>query len=213
MNTIVENLLEQVDNDGWDTGILKEIVSFRTDPNVAVVKGENSNCTSLNGIKRPVITTKKWDVQVRWEDQSTRWVPLATIKESNPIEVAEFAMANTYVQESAFQWWVPHVIKTRRRIINRVAVRLKKGNDTKFGFKIPKTVQDALHLDRENGNNLWRNAIEKEMKNSRVAFEILGQDDIPPVGSKKITCHLIFDVKMDLTRKTQEVTSRIHLLQ
>ena len=122
-------------------------------------------------------------------------------------------MANNYVQEPAFQWWVPHVTKKRRRIINRVAARLKKENDTKFGVEVPKTVQDALRLDRENGNNSWRNAIEKEMKNSRVAFEILSQDDIPPVGSKKITYHLIFDVKMDLTRKTQEVTSRIHLLQ
>ena len=43
------------------------------------------------------------------------------------------------------------------------------------------------------------------MKNSRVAFEILNLDDSPPVGSKKITCHLIFDVKMDLTRKARYV--------
>ena len=34
MNTILENL-EQVDGDGWDTGLLYEIVSFHSDPNVA----------------------------------------------------------------------------------------------------------------------------------------------------------------------------------
>ena len=204
-NTIVENLLQQVDNEGWDTGILKEIVAFRSDPDVAVLRDDTSAHAALNGIKRPVITTKGWDVQVRWEDHSTNWVPLAIAKESNPIEVAEFAVAHNYVKEPAFQWWVPHVLKKKRRIINKVKSRIRKGRNAKFGIEIPNTVQEALRLDQENGNNFWREAIEKEMKNSRVAFEILNLDDSPPVGSKKITCHLIFDVKMDLTRKARYV--------
>ena len=38
MNTTVEILLEQVYPDGWDTGFLKEVISFRSDPNVDVTK-------------------------------------------------------------------------------------------------------------------------------------------------------------------------------
>ena len=43
------------------------------------------------------------------------------------------------------------------------------------------------------------------MANSRVAFQILEADIQPPVGFSEITCHLIFDVKMDLTRKARYV--------
>ena len=43
------------------------------------------------------------------------------------------------------------------------------------------------------------------MANSRIAFEVLEEGDRPPVGYTEITCHLIFDVKMDLTRKARYV--------
>ena len=49
------------------------------------------------------------------------------------------------------------------------------------------------------------------MKKSRVNFNFLDKEDHVPAGSKEITCHLIFDVKMDLTRKDRYV-SRSHLV-
>ena len=49
-------------------------------------------------------------------------------------------------------------------------------------------------------------AIEKEMKNARVAFQLLPRDDKPPVGFKEIRCHLVFDIKLDLTRKARYIT-------
>ena len=69
----------------------------------------------------------------------------------------------------------------------------------KFGIEVPINVNAALLLDEKNGNHLWEEAIKKEMKNARVAFQLLGKEDKPPPGYKQITCHLIYDVKMDLT--------------
>lgn len=43
------------------------------------------------------------------------------------------------------------------------------------------------------------------MKNARVAFQVLGRDDRPPPGFTEITCHLIFDLKLDMTRKARYV--------
>ena len=43
------------------------------------------------------------------------------------------------------------------------------------------------------------------MKKSRVAFNFLDKDNHDPVGYKEITCHLIFGVKMVLTRKCRYV--------
>ena len=56
-----------------------------------------------------------------------------------------------------------------------------------------------------NGDTLWQEAITKEMKNSRIAFQFLDIDDSPPLGYTEITCRLIFDVKMDLARKARYV--------
>ena len=39
----------------------------------------------------------------------------------------------------------------------------------------------------------------------RISFDFLDKDDNDPVGYKDITCHLIFNVKTDLTRKTRYV--------
>jgi hypothetical protein len=75
----------------------------------------------------------------------------------------------------------------------------------KFGIKIPATVQEALELDRQNGNTLWQDAINKEFKNSNIAFQVREEGEHAPVGWSQISCHLIFDVKMDLTRKARYV--------
>jgi hypothetical protein len=39
------------------------------------------------------------------------------MKESNPVEVAEFAVARSIDKEPAFQWWVPYTLRKRDRII------------------------------------------------------------------------------------------------
>lgn len=67
----------------------------------------------------------------------------------------------------------------------------------KFGIEVPKTVPEALALDKKNGNMLWADAIAKELKNVRVAFKILSDGQPAPIGHQKIPCHMIFDVKME----------------
>ena len=42
----------------------------------------------------------------------------------------------------------------------------------KYGIDIPKTVQDAMRIDRKNNNTLWQDAISLEKKNVRVAFTV-----------------------------------------
>ena len=57
VNVIAENLFNQADKEGWDTGLLSEIVGLRKDNNVAVPK-EKGVIKSYNGQDRNVITTK-----------------------------------------------------------------------------------------------------------------------------------------------------------
>ncbi len=64
----------------------------------------------------------------------------------------------------AFNWWVPHVLKKCDRIISLVCKRTTRyfKRTHKFGIEVPKTVKEALALDRKNGNTLWEDAIPKE---------------------------------------------------
>jgi len=75
----------------------------------------------------------------------------------------------------------------------------------KFGIRLPNTVDEALVIDRETNTTFWFDAIQKEMKNVRVAFKFLEEGERIPVGFKWIRCHMIFDVKMDITRKARFV--------
>ena len=52
--------------------------------------------------------------------------------------------------------------------------------------------------------DFWQKAIEKEMKNVRPAYEF-AEDGKVPIGYKEIPLHMVFDIKMDLTRKCREV--------
>jgi hypothetical protein len=64
----------------------------------------------------------------------------------------------------------------------------------KFGIEPPKTIREALELDKKNGNTFWADAIAKEMKDVCVAFKILLDRHSVPIGYQKIPCHMIFDI-------------------
>ena len=62
-----------------------------------------------------------------------------------------------------------------------------------------------MEIDRKNGNTMWKDALALEMFNVGVVFEILEEGQTEPLGWNKVSGHLIWDVKMDLTRKTRWV--------
>ena len=165
--------------------------------------------------KRPVINTKGWDVQVKCKDGSISWHPLSLVKRSNPVDLAEYVDNNGLSREPAFRWWFKRLLKRRSKIISKFKTRKRK-NKMKCGIEVPATVEEARMFDAENGETLWQDAIDKEMANSRIAFEVLEEGESAPVGYTRITCHLIFDVKMYITRKARYVagghlTDTIHL--
>jgi hypothetical protein len=71
----------------------------------------------------------------------------------------------------------------------------------KYGIRVPHNTEEAYEIDKETGTDYWHQAIMKEMKNNLIAFKFLEEGEQIPVGSKWIPFHMIFDVKIDLTRK------------
>lgn len=132
---------------------------------------------------------------VQWRDGSSQWVSLKDLKESYPIQVGEYTLQARIETESAFAWWVPYTLKNPQHIISKVKTKYWQRTN-EYGFRIPKSVEEALKIDKENGSTLWQEAIALEMKNIRVAFQLCEGDPKQLVGYKHISTHMIFGVKL-----------------
>lgn len=208
-NVIAQNMFAQCDSEGNQYLLLAGILDHRKDssaierPDMYVTRGSNRHLRK---------TTKGWELCVEWKDGSTSWEKLANLKESNPVEVADYAIAHGIENEPAFAWWVPFTIKRRNRIIAAVNKRYHKRTH-KFGIEIPKTYEDCVRLDRESGTTLWQDAIRKEMTKVRIAFKILGDDENPPPTFQEMRCHMVYDVKMENFQRKARLVAGGHMTE
>ena len=192
-NIIAENLLSQVDSEGHINCLLDEIVDHRCD-NTAMSSSDNMY-QDENDVTHQRYTTKGWQIYVQWKDGSSIWVAMKDIKNSYPVELAEYAITAGIDNLPAFSWWIPYTLTERSRILSKLKskywLRIHK-----YGCEIPKTIADAKRIDAANKNTLWQDAIELEMKNIRVAFELYNGDPANLKGYKSVGTHLIFDIKL-----------------
>ena len=98
-NIIAENILQSVDNQGYSSHALDSIVDCKKDGS-AVTK-ENAYITSKRGVRSLRQTTIGWNFQVRWKDGTQQWIPLKILKESNPVDIAEFVKSRGIADEPA----------------------------------------------------------------------------------------------------------------
>ena len=208
-NVIAESMYAQCDEEGNEFLLLNSIVDHQKNEEAVKMQDAYIQHGSNRKLRQ---TTKGWKLCVEWKDGSSSWERLADLKESYPIEIAEYAMAKDIAQEPAFAWWVPYVLKKRKRIIATVNKRYHKRTH-KYGIEIPKTWDDAVRIDKVNGNTLWQDAINKEMKNVKVAFKTLENDEKVPVGYQEIKCHMIFDIKMENFRRKARLVAGGHMTE
>ena len=91
---------------------------------------------------------------------------------------------------------MPTLLKKRDQVLAKVKSKYWQRTH-KYGIRILKSIEEALAIDKANGNTLWWDAICKEMKNVRLAFEKWEkrEGDLPP-GYQQIRCHFVFDIKV-----------------
>jgi hypothetical protein len=151
-NMIAESLYSKCDPNGNQYVLLEEIVDHQCLP--AAIKQSDQRIVRADEKTYLKHSTIGWQLCCQWKDGSTSWENLADLTESHPIETAKYAKILGINLEPAFNWWVPHVLRKRDRIISLVRKRnpryLKRTH--KFGIELPKTVKEALELDKKNGN-------------------------------------------------------------
>jgi hypothetical protein len=192
-NILAENILAQVDENGERHLLIDEITDHRKLED-AIPKEEGTFVTT-SGATRKVHTTRGWEVYVQWKDGSGNWITMKELKESYPLELAEYAKAKGIIDEPAFVWWAPHAIRKKARIISKVKSKYWERTH-KYGIRIPRTMAEAKSIDDANGDTQWVDAIKKEMTNNRIAFEEHEGSIEDLVGFEEITGHLVFDVKL-----------------
>jgi hypothetical protein len=142
-NVIADCLYSQTDDEGNQFLILLEIVDHKKDD--SAMHRDDMWIKGNNGNQHMKMTTRGWKLLVTWKDGSSSWEPLKDLKESNPLQVAEYAIANNIAEEPAFAWWVKSAVKSHNRIISAVKSRYWKRTH-KFGIRIPKSIKEALNI-------------------------------------------------------------------
>ena len=84
---------------------------------------------------------------------------LKDLKESYPVPVADYAIANALQDEPAFAWWIPYTLKKRTAVTGKMKLIKHWERTHKYGVRVPRNVKEALEIDAKNGNTLWVDAI------------------------------------------------------
>jgi hypothetical protein len=200
-NFLAEHLFSQMDKDGNQFRLFRGIIGHRRNCN-NVDKEDQMRISGKRKVKKKTISG--WALEVEWRDGGMAWIELKTTKESNAVEVAEDALANQISHEPAFDWWVHDVIRSKKRLIILSQTRFLRPQ-YKYGICVLRNIEETIKFDLEYGNIFWETAIAKEIMNVRVAFKFLEPCKKPAPGYKKIQLSMIFDIKMDFTRKARLV--------
>ena len=81
--------MSQVDDEGFLLTVFDIILEYTKDD--SAIDKKDLYFKTRSGTKRMRKTTCGWKFLVLWKDGSETWVPLKDMKESHPIEIAEFA--------------------------------------------------------------------------------------------------------------------------
>ena len=106
----------------------------------------------------------------QWRDGQTSWIDLKYLKESYPIEVAEYDVANCIVEEPAFKWWLSRTVRKRNRVISKLKGKYWRTTH-KFGIRLPKDVKEDLEIESITWTDFWQKAINKEISKVKVAWK------------------------------------------
>eukprot|EP00536_Pseudo-nitzschia_multiseries_P017224 jgi/Psemu1/49913/gm1.49913_g len=187
-NIVAESLYSSVDDDGRMFTLLDELIDHEQED------------TALSD-KEATTIAKNGRTDISQQLEAGGFCPLSDVKESFPVQLAEYAVNNKLEKLPASRWWVHKILRREERILKAAKSAKYWLKSHKYGVEFPRSITQALAIDKKTGTDHWERAINKEMTNNMAAFEF-SDDDIIPVGHKEITTHMIFDIKLgSLTRK------------
>jgi hypothetical protein len=151
-----------------------------------------------------------YNVLVEWETGESTYEPLDLIASDDPVTCAEYAMKHGLLDTPGwkrFRRYAKDEKKLRLKISQAKHRSYRREPFWKFGVLVPRTHEQAMELDKKNGNTKWQDAeaIERQQLLEYQTFIDKGKGSEAPVGYKKIRCHMVYDVKHDGRHKARLV--------
>ena len=115
---IAENMISQVDSEGRHYQVLTGVTEHsRYDSAITKVNGF---IKYSNGNLHQNSTDNVWKLLVECKYGLVDWVTLKELKQSNPVQLAEYAMSNEISDEPKFSWWIKETLSCWDRIISKI---------------------------------------------------------------------------------------------
>ncbi len=151
-----------------------------------------------------------YNVGTLWEDGSETYEPLTVMGQDCPVACAQYAKENGLLDTPGWKRFrrLAKRDKVLTRMLNQAKLKSFRNSPTyKYGFKVPKTVQQAYEIDKENGNTLWQESIqlERDQLDEYDTWIEKGVSFKPGPEYKRINVHFVFDVKHDGRHKSRLV--------
>ena len=150
----------------------------------------------------------KYNVMVEWESGEVTYEPLTLISKDDPITCAVYAKKHDLLDTTGWKH-LKRYAKTSKRLIRAVKQsRIRQGRASaryQHGFQVPNDYNDAMRLDKENGNTHWQDAMDLELTqiHEYKIFKDTGKAQLHngkvviPDGFQKIRVHFVYAVKHD----------------
>ena len=160
----------------------------------------------------------RYNLLLLWETGEKTWEPLITNNGKEGVYVTDRVTVAIYARKHNLLdtpgWKLPglkKLMKTQKRMIRSANQAKLHSFRTKpiymYGFLVPRNHDQAMHLDRENGNTRWRDAELLELKqiDEYETFDDKGRGYNPGQGWKKINVHFVYACKHDGRHKARLV--------
>ena len=150
----------------------------------------------------------KYNVMVEWESGEITYEPLALISKDDPITCAVYAKKHDLLDTTGWKH-LKRYAKTSKRLIRAVKqsriCQVRASARYQHGFQVPRDYNDAMRLDKENGNTHWQDAMDLELTqiHEYKVFRDTGKAKfhngkvVTPDGFQKIRVHFVYAVKHD----------------
>ena len=125
-NIIAKAIYSNLNKDGFEDQLFQDIIDHCYEP--SIVTNQSMECT-----------TRGWEICVAWTDGTSSWHKMVEIKNSFPLNLAEYAVANNLQDLPDNSWWVRHTMHKKQHAIKAVKSRYARRTH-KFGIYVPQTV-------------------------------------------------------------------------
>ena len=147
-------------------------------------------------------------LHVQWIQGNRTWISLNSLRLHDPYSCVLYAVEKKLVSEPDWEWTKDYINDTKEytRLIRVLKTSQSMGGKYKFGVEIPRSVKHALEIDRRNGNNLWKEAMEKELAQlDEYQVFRLRKPGESIQEYERLPYHLVWDCKFDYRRKCRVV--------